>query len=274
MSDTGAPQGRRAGARRRVRRERASAPSTGASEPLADLGGNTPAGSPAEGGAVEADASENAFWLASAGYQLVQMRQAAERQRAQVLDAARRQRRDLTDAQFGILTDRGFPLTVPFAATVDEVLAYVNAVRPRVPEPPVVSPRRLRLEQARRKRAVEAAHAQRPDLTAVEFDILAGHATLSGHWRTAPGEILAYVNAVRPLPPAQPIHEPPIASRRRLRLEQVLTRLARAGRGAPTQDEIAKACRPQIIDRTLRRWLHEEPGLYDLLPWLRAPRTK
>jgi hypothetical protein len=131
MSDTGTPQGRRPGARSRVRGEPANTPSAGTSEPLADPSGKLPAGSPSEGGPVEPDASENAFWLVSAGYQLVQMRQAAEQQRAQMLDEARHQRPDLTDAEFAVLTDHEFPLAVPFVATAEQVLAYLDAARPR-----------------------------------------------------------------------------------------------------------------------------------------------
>lgn len=57
-------------------------------------------------------------------------------------------------------------------------------------------------------------------------------------------------------------------SRRRLRLEGALERCSARGQRAPTQAEIAAACRPQITERTVRRWLHEEPELRDLLPWL------
>ena len=127
MRNTGAPHGRRPEARGR--------------------GG----GGPAEGGAVEADASENAFWLASPGYQLVQMRQAAERQRAQVLDEARAQRPDLAPDTFAILADQGFPLSIPFEDTPEEVLTYLDAFRPlSTPSAPPIAPswRRLRLEQA------------------------------------------------------------------------------------------------------------------------------
>jgi hypothetical protein len=172
---------------------------------VADPSAKLPAGAPSERGAREADASENALWLSSVGYQLAQMQRTAERHHSEVLQEARNQRPDLTDAEFAVLTDHEFPPVVPWTTTAEDVLAYVDAVRP---------------------------------------------------------------------PPTQPIREPQVASRRRLRLEVALARLAKAGRGAPTQDEIAQACRPQIIDRTLRRWLHEEPELYDLLPWLRAPRTK
>ena len=131
MSDPGTPQERRPGARSRVRRERASAPEVGTSEPLADRSGKLPAGSPTEGGAVEPDASENGIWLSSTGYRLMQMRQAAERQRSEVLDAARRSRPDLTDAEFAVLTDHEFPLRVPWTTTAEDVLAYLDAARPR-----------------------------------------------------------------------------------------------------------------------------------------------
>ncbi len=125
------PLGRRPAARNHGRRPRASAPSSGTSEPVADPSAKLPAGALSEGGPVEPDASENAFWLVSAGYQLVQMRQAAEQQRAQMLDEARRQRPDLTDAEFAVLTDHEFPLAVPFVATAEDVLAYLDAARPR-----------------------------------------------------------------------------------------------------------------------------------------------
>ena len=154
MSDAGVPHGRRPEARGRGG-EPASAPQASASEPLADPGGKPPAGSPTEGGAVEADASENAFWLVSPGYQIVQMTQAAERQRAGVLVEARAQRPDLAPDTFAILVDQGFPLSVPFDATTAEVLAYLDAFRPAdAPQSPSSAPpspkswRRLRLEQA------------------------------------------------------------------------------------------------------------------------------
>ncbi len=131
MRDAGAPKGRRSDGQGRHRGDRASAPAAGTSEPLADPRGKPPAGSPSDGGTVEPDASENAVWLVSAGYQIVRMTQAAERQRAQVLDEARQQRPDLTDAEFAVLTDHEFPLAVPFVATVEEVLAYLAAARPR-----------------------------------------------------------------------------------------------------------------------------------------------
>jgi len=106
-----------------------------------------PGGRPAEGGASEADTSDNAFWISSAGYQIVQLQQAAERQRAQVLAEALSQRPDLAPDTFAILADQGFPLTVPFGATPEEVLAYLDVFRPTaVPEGPK-SWRHLRLEQ-------------------------------------------------------------------------------------------------------------------------------
>jgi hypothetical protein len=121
--------------------------------------------------------------------------------------------------------------------------------------------------------AYEAARPHRPDLTDDEFRVLATEAfpSLSGHWGSAVDEILAHVNAVRPPGPSA---EPRTASRRRLRLERALAQLAKAGRSAPTEDEIAKACRPAVIERTVRRWLHEEPELRDLLPWLSFLRSK
>ena len=199
MRDTGVPHRRRPEARGRGG-EPARAPQASASEPLADPSGNTPAGSPSEGGAVGADASENAFWLASPGYQLVQMRQAAEQQRAQVLDEARAQRPDLAPDTFAILADQGFPLTVPFEATPTEVLAYLDAFRPAAAPPsPTVAP-------------------------------------------------------------ASP------KSWRRLRLEQTLEGLRRAGNVAPTQATIADAISPPIAERTLRGWLAAEPDLRALLP--------
>ena len=182
--------------------EPASAPQASASEPLADPSGKPPAGSPTEGNTVEADASENAFWISSTGYQLVQMRQTAERQRAQVLAEARAHRPDLTPDAFDVLADQGFPRTVPFEAKPEDVVTYLDAFRPR----------------------------------------------------TAPSA-------------------PPIApSWRRLRLEQALDRLRRAGDVAPTQATIADAVAPPIAERTLRGWLAAEPDLRALLP--RRPRRR
>lgn len=57
-------------------------------------------------------------------------------------------------------------------------------------------------------------------------------------------------------------------SRRRLRLEGALERCYAQGQRAPTQADIAAACEPQIAERTLRRWLKQEPGLRDLMFWL------
>ncbi len=68
MRETDASHGRRPDAHGRVRGEPARAPQAGTFEPLADPSGKPPAGSPTEGGAAAEDASENAFWLASAGY--------------------------------------------------------------------------------------------------------------------------------------------------------------------------------------------------------------
>ena len=102
---------------------------------------------PPTGGAP--DPADNALWRTSFGYQLVQMRQAAEARRAQVLAAARAGRPDLSEADFTILVDQGFPLTVPFEVTPDDVLAYLAAIRPAPPPPgPAQSWRRLQLEQA------------------------------------------------------------------------------------------------------------------------------
>ncbi len=198
MSDTGTPQGRRPGARSRVRREPASAPSAGASEPLADSSGNTPGGSPSEGGAVEPDASENAFWLASAGYQLAQMRQAGEQQRAQVLDEARRERPDLTDTQFGILTDQGFPFTIPFEATPEQVLAYLEAFGP----PPAPSAAAQGAAERQRSEVLDAARHQRPDLTDAQFAILTDRGfPLTVPFAATVDEVLAYLETFGP-PPA------------------------------------------------------------------------
>ena len=97
--------------------------------------GNPRAGPPAEGGASEADTSENAFWISSTGYQIVQLQQAAERQRAQVLAEAQAQRPDLAPDTFAILADQGFPLSVPFGATPEEVLAYLDVFRPTAAPP-------------------------------------------------------------------------------------------------------------------------------------------
>jgi hypothetical protein len=110
--------------------------------------GDPSAGPSAEGGAREADASENAFWISSTGYQVVQMTREAERQRAQVLAAARAQRPDLAPDTFTILADQGFPLSVPFEATPEEVLAYLDAFHPTAAPSSPTSWRRLRLEQA------------------------------------------------------------------------------------------------------------------------------
>jgi hypothetical protein len=143
MSDAGAPHGRRPDARGHLRGEPADAPQAGTSEPLAD-----PSGTPTEGGAVEADASEDGIWLASAGYQLVQRRQAAERQRARVLAEARAHRRDLTPDAFEVLADQGYPLTVPFEARLEDVLAYLDGFRPTSAPTSPKSWRQLRLEQA------------------------------------------------------------------------------------------------------------------------------
>ncbi len=110
--------------------------------------GSEPSLSPT-GGAP--DAADNVWSRASFGYQLAQMKQAAEAQRAEVLAAARAGRPDLSETDFAILVDQGFPLSVPFEATPDEVLAYLTAFHP-VPRPPAQEPpkswRRLRLEQA------------------------------------------------------------------------------------------------------------------------------
>ena len=125
-------------------------------------------------------------------------------------------------------------------------------------------------EGYRLTKAYREAGRQRPDLTDTEFRILASQAfpTLSGHWGTAPDEILAYVNAVRP-PEAG---RPRVVTWRRLRLEQALARLGESGIVAPTQAELAEACEPEITERTLRGWLTREPDLRELLPRLRRPR--
>jgi len=146
MRDTRAPLGRQPEARGRGR-EPASPPPAAASEPLADPSRKPPA--PTEGRPVEADASENAFWISSTGYQIVQLQQAAKRQRAQVLAEAQAQRPDLAPDTFAILADQGFPPTVPFEATPEEVLAYLDVFRPTgAPPRSPKSWRRLRLEQA------------------------------------------------------------------------------------------------------------------------------
>ncbi len=197
MRDAGAPKGRRSDGQGRVRGDRASAPAAGTSEPLADPRGKPPAGSPSDGGTVEPDASENAVWLVSAGYQIVRMTQAAERQRAQVLDEARQQRPDLPDAKFGILTDRGFPLAVPFTATVDEVLAYLETFGP----PPAPSAAAQQAAERQRGEVLDAARHQRPDLTDAQFAILTDRGfPLTVPFAATVDEVLAYVNAVRPLP--------------------------------------------------------------------------
>ncbi len=90
--------------------------------------------SPSAGDAAahdEKDESDDAFWISSTGYQIVQANREAERRRAEVLDEARQQRPDLTDAEFAILTDHEFPLDVPWLTTPKEVLAYLDAARPR-----------------------------------------------------------------------------------------------------------------------------------------------
>ena len=82
------------------------------------------------------DPADDAIWLASAGHQILQLRQAAEARRTEVLAAARADRLDLSEATFSILVDQGFPLTIPFEATPGDVLAYLEAVRPAAVPPP------------------------------------------------------------------------------------------------------------------------------------------
>ncbi len=272
MSDTGTPHGRRPGARSRVRRERASAPSGGTSKPLADPSGKLPAGSPSEGGAVEADASESAFWLASAGYQLVQLRQAAERQRSEVLDVVRRQRPDLTDAQFGILTDRGFPLAVPFAATADEVLAYLETFGP-LPAPSAAA---QQAAERQRSEVLDVVRRQRPDLTDAEFAVLTDHEfPLAVAFVATAEQVLAYLDAARPRGRRRSptggagrprLQEPAL----RDELRRVLAELRDEGEDRPTQELLAESL--GIEPGTLRRRLRRFPDLRTLLPTSGRPR--
>ena len=97
----------------------------------------------------EPDASDHPIWIASPGYEILQLRHAAEARRAAVLAAASAERPDVSEGTFTILVDQGFPLTVPFEATTADVLAYLEAYHPVPPPPePRVSWRQLRLEQA------------------------------------------------------------------------------------------------------------------------------
>lgn len=257
MSDTGTPLGRRPDGHGRVRSERARAPSAGMSEPLADPSGKLPAESPSEGGTVEADATENAVWLVSAGYQIVHLRQAAERQRSEVLQEARHQRTDLTDGEFAVLTDRGFPLAVPFAATADEVLAYVNAMRP-LPSAPSAAAQQAAEQQ--RSEALQEARRQRPDLTDAEFAVLANHEfPLAVPFVATVDEVLAYLAAARP---RQRRRRSPNGSAGRPRLQEaelrrelvrLLAELRDEGEDRPTRAQLAEhvgspeAHRPRIL---------------------------
>ena len=188
MSDPEAPQGPQPDAGDRVPGKALSAPPAGATEPQAPPHGDQP--NPAEDGASEEDASDNAFWLASPGYQIVQRTQAAERQRAAVLAAARAERPDLPAETFAILVDRGFPLSVPFEATPEDVLAYLAAFHPT--SAPTIPPswRRLRLEQAleRLRGAGNVAPTQAEIAEAIAPDI--AERTLRG-WLGAEPELRA-----------------------------------------------------------------------------------
>lgn len=273
MSDAGAPHERRPDARGRVRGEPASPPPARTSEPLTDPGGKPPAGSPIEGGAREADASENAFWLASTGYQLVQMQRAAERQRSEVLQGARHQRPDLPDAQFGILTDQGFPLTVPFAATVDEVLAYLGTFGP----PPAPSAAAQGAAERQRSEVLQEARHQRPDLTDGEFAVLTDHEfPLTVPFVATVEEVLAYLDAAR-LRQRRRRSPSGSAGRPRLRepdlrreLVRLLAELRDEGEDRPTQELLAE--RLGIDPGTLRRRLQRFPQLRTLLPTSGRPR--
>ncbi|MBI3749014.1 MAG: hypothetical protein HY262_09260 [Chloroflexi bacterium] len=110
------------------------------------------------------------------------------------------------------------------------------------------------------------ARQVRFDLSDDDFVQLLGMITFAGNRSPSSDEIVARLNALRP----PMIVRPREVSRQWLRLEQALTRLWAAGIFAPTQAELAENCEPQIAERTLRGWLKREPGLRDLMPWLRA----
>jgi hypothetical protein len=250
-----------------------SAPPADTSESLTDPGGKPPAGSPSEGGPVEPDASENAFWLASAGYELVQRRQAAEQTRAQVLDEARRQRPDLTDTKFGILTDQGFPLTVPFAATVDEVLAYLETFGP----PPAPSAAAQRAAELQRSEVLQEARPRRPDLTDAEFAVLTDHEfSLTVPFVATVEQVLAYLDAARPRrrrrrSPSGSAGRPRLQeSELRRELARLLAELRDEGEDRPTRALLAE--RLGIEPSTLGRRLQRFPALRTLLPTSGRPR--
>jgi len=128
-----------------------------------------------------------------------------------------------------------------------------------------------------RVRALREARAQRPDLSDNTWQELVDDKTpsLSERQRKDPEAILAAVQ--RRIDATAEVSGPTLGrgrladkSRRRLKLEAALDQCRDGRRPAPTQAEIAGACEPQVNERTVRRWLTVEPGLRELMPWLRG----
>lgn len=127
-----------------------------------------------------------------------------------------------------------------------------------------------------RVRALREARRQWPDLSGDTWQQLVEDVAprLSERQRQDPGAIIAAVQkkidaTIEVFGPVPEAGRRADKSRRRLRLEAALERCHAGGQRAPTQAEIAEACAPQVAERTLRHWLKDEPGLRDLMPWLR-----
>ncbi len=127
-------------------------------------------------------------------------------------------------------------------------------------------------------RAYQEARSERPDLTDGEFVVLANQAFphLSGHWGSAPAEILAFVNALRP--PRRRRRSPTGSPGRprlneavlRRELERALAVLAEEGEDRPTRELLAE--RLGVDPSTLRYRLKRFPALKALLPSSGRPR--
>ena len=127
-------------------------------------------------------------------------------------------------------------------------------------------------------KALEEARRLRPDLTNDEFNVLARQAipTLSGHWGSAPTEILAYVDAIRR---RRSRRRSPTGSPGRPRLREAdLSRELAAALAAFHDEDEDRPTRAMIAERlgidpyTLRRRLQRFPQLRELLPTSGRPR--